>query len=79
MAMEDERDFDFSDDDAARDSMKEFIRDNFSEHLEGLDDLFEQPNWYERLSEALEDQVQETARELPENLRKLRKMLERFK
>jgi len=76
--MDDERDFDFSDNKSARTSMKEFIRENFSEHLEGLDDLFEQPNWYERLSEALEDQVQETARELPENIRRLRKMLERF-
>jgi hypothetical protein len=75
---DDERDFDFSDNESARESMKEFIQENFSEHLEGLDDLFEQPNWYERLAEALEDRVQETARELPENLRKLRKMLERF-
>lgn len=76
--MDDERDFDFSDNESARASMKEFIRENFSEHLEGLNDIFEQPNWYERLAEALEDRVQETAKELPENLRKLRKMLERF-
>lgn len=75
--MADREGFDFSDDESARESMKEFIRENFEEHLEGLDDLFEQPNWYKRLAETLEEKVQESARELPENLRKLREMLER--
>ena len=70
--------FDFSDDESARESMKTFIRENFEEHLDGLDDLFEQPNWYKRLADTLEEKIQESAQELPENIRKLRKMLERF-
>lgn len=76
--MSEQEGFDFSDDESARESMKTFIRENFEEHLEGLDDIFEQPNWYKRLAETLEEKIQNSARELPENIRKLRRMLERY-
>jgi len=63
--------FDFSSDEAARKSMKGYIKENFSELLGDRVHLLDQPDGIERIREELQDEIEEASRDLPENLRKL--------
>jgi hypothetical protein len=74
--MSENQDFDFSSDESARESMKEFIKEQFPDELEGLDELLDQPDWYERLHDEFQEQFEKTKQDLPKNLKRLLDMLQ---
>jgi len=68
--------FDFSSDEAARESMKQFIRENFSELLGEKIEWLDQPGGIERIKSELQEDIHEAGRQLPQNMKTLLNFLQ---
>jgi hypothetical protein len=73
--LPDESRFDFSSDEAARESMETFIRENFSDLLGDKIDLLDEPNGVEKIKQAMQEEIDQASSELPQNLRRLMELL----
>ncbi|MFB6356862.1 MAG: hypothetical protein ABEJ65_10145 [bacterium] len=74
----DDSSFDFSSDQAARESMKNFIRENFGELLGDKIELLDEPNGFSKIQEAFREEIDEAGKNVGKNVRKLMSLLGRM-
>lgn len=72
-------DFDFSSEQAARESMRQFVKENFGDLLGDQADLLDDPDWPEKVRAEFASEIEASSEELPRNINKLMSMLRSLK